>query len=80
MLDSIYDDVLSIMKENGFTEWFTKNHHDKTSPLKWSYNNDVRPPLTPPKNINWLIHDYDDLIQYPITLMIDDSGNISKYI
>ena len=31
MLDELYDDVLSIMTEKGFTGWFEKNHRNETS-------------------------------------------------
>ena len=35
MIDELYDDVLSVMKEHGFVDWFYNNHRGKVSPLKW---------------------------------------------
>ena len=33
MLDELYEDVLSVMKEYGFVDWFHKTHPNGTSPL-----------------------------------------------
>ena len=76
MLDELYDDVLSVMKEHGFIDWFNKNHPDKPSPLKWCYdrNNGLKTPPKPPKDIKWLVYSHDDLINYPIKLEMDNEG------
>lgn len=78
MLDELYDDVLSIMTEKGFTDWFERNHSNKTSPLKWCYDTDgdLKSPKTPPKGITWLINTYDNQQYFPHLNSIDDNGNV----
>lgn len=80
MIDEIYDDVLSVMKEKGFVSWFSKNHLSKTSPLMWSYDNNCerKSPTIPPKNIKWKVNSYDILLQHPYTIIIDGSGYVSS--
>lgn len=81
MLDELYDDVLSVMKEQGFVDWFIKNHNDKISPLKWCYdtNCERKVPQSPPKEIKWLINSYDDLVCFPYPLIIDEFGVVSPH-
>jgi hypothetical protein len=76
MLDELYEDVLSVMKEYGFVDWFNKTHPDKVSPLKWCYDTEctLKAPKAPPKNIKWIAFTYDSLINYPNRLYIDKDG------
>lgn len=79
MLDELYDDVLSIMTENGFVHWFEKNHGNKISPLKWCYDTEcnLKSPKTPPKGITWVVNTYDGYQYFPHTKCIDDNGSVS---
>ena len=80
MLDELYDDVLSIMTEKGFTQWFERNYSSqRTSPLKWCYddNGNMKPPKTPPKGINWLVNTYDNQLYCSHLLSIDDNGDLN---
>lgn len=76
MIDELYDDVLSILTEKGFTDWFNKTHTYKVSPLKWCYDTEctLKAPLVPPKNIRWIAFTYDSLINYPQKIYIDKDG------
>lgn len=78
MLDELYDDVLSIMTENGFTDWVERNHPNKVSPLKWCYdsNGELKTPTLPPKGITWLANTYDNHSYYPHIVSIDDGGMV----
>jgi len=72
MLDKLYDDVLSVMTEKGFTDWFEHNRSSKTSPLKWSYNNDCElSPHKPPSGLTWLGYSYETHQYSPYTIMIE---------
>ena len=78
MLDGLYDDVISVMTENGFVEWFERNHGNKLSPLKWCYdiNGGLRTAPTPPKGITWVVNSYDKCLYYPYKRYITDNGYI----
>jgi hypothetical protein len=81
MLDELYDDVLSIMTEKGFTKWFEKNHRNETSPLKWCYDNDceLKPSPRPPAGLSWLGHTYDSHMFFPSKVHIDDNGMVGPH-
>lgn len=83
MLDSLYDNVLSIMTEKGFITWFEKNqqNYGKTSPLKWCYNinGELKSPPKPPTGINWVSHTYDSHFYHPHTIKIDDNGFVGPH-
>lgn len=76
MLDELYEDVLSVMKEYGFVDWFDKTYNKDVSPLKWCYDTErtLKSPKTPPKNIKWIAFSYDSLINYPTKIFIDENG------
>jgi hypothetical protein len=78
MLDGLYDDVISVMTENGFVEWFERNHRNKISPLKWCYDvgGGLKEPTTPPKGITWSVNSYDQCLYYPYKCSITDNGDI----
>ena len=79
MLDELYDDVLSVLTEKGFVQWFEKNQPNKVSPLKWCYDSEgeLKIPPTPPKGIKWLGNTYDSFQYFPHTIEIDDNGVVS---
>ena len=81
MLDELYDDVLSVMTEKGFTGWFEKNHRNKISPLKWCYDNDceLKTSLKPPNGLSWIGHTYDNHNYSPHTIEIGDNGIVSPH-
>ena len=81
MLDELYDDVLSVMTEKGFTGWFEKNHRNETSPLKWCYDSDceLKTSPKPPAGLTWLGHTYDSYHYTPNTIEIDDNGNVGSH-
>jgi len=76
MLDELYDDVLSIMTEKGFVNWFHKKHPNKVSPLKWSYDSGctIKPIPKTPKNLLWLGFTYETHNYTPIKLKITDTS------
>jgi hypothetical protein len=78
MLNELYDDVLSVLKEKGFVDWFHKNHNRRISPLRWCYDDDgtMRAPITPPKGIKWIVFTHDEHVYFPHTLIIDDDGTV----
>lgn len=80
MLDELYDDVLSVMTEKGFTDWFEKNHSNKTSPLKWCYDNDceLKSPPTPPAGLTWLANSYDGYFRFPHKVEVTDNGIVGS--
>ena len=80
MLDELYDDVLSVMTEKGFVEWFEKNQPNKVSPLKWCYDTEgeLKSPPKPPKGLTWVSNTYDKHFYYPHKIRIDDEGNVGS--
>jgi hypothetical protein len=81
MIDELYDDVLSVMKEHGFVDWFYNNHRGKVSPLKWCYDTGgtLKQPKTPPKNITWIVFSHDELFFLPYKQCINNEGIIGPF-
>jgi hypothetical protein len=81
MLDELYDDVLSVMTEKGFTQWFERNQSGKTSPLKWCYERDgeLMTPPKPPTGLSWIGYTYDSHLYAPHTIQIDGDGNVGPH-
>lgn len=76
MLDELYDDVLSILKEKGFVDWYSINHRGKISPLRWCYESEgnLKTPTQPIKGMKWLVFSHDEYMFLPYKLSINDEG------